>query len=146
MADQAAVAPLAVAQSPPDLRKLAGYFVTVALPVAMWFAPIDLAAAPKHAIAIALFMIIGWAVEALDHGLTGLIGCYLFWALGVVKVDAAFSGFADDTSWLIVGAMLFGAMASGSGLARRMAYLVLRKVGTTYSRLLLGLIVTDFLL
>src|SRR6266571_2070691 len=145
MADQAAVAPLAVAQSPPDLRKLAGYFATVALPVAMWFAPIDLAAPPKHAIAIALFMIIGWAVEALDHGLTGLIGCYLFWALGVVKVDVAFSGFADDTTWFVVGALLFGTMAAKSGLARRIAYQVMLRIGSTYSRLLLGLIVSDFL-
>jgi len=37
-------------------------------------------------------------------------------------------------------------MAAKSGLARRIAYLVLLKVGTTYSRLLLGLIMTDFLL
>ncbi len=126
--------------------KRAGYVLTIALPLVIWFAPLPLDATPKHALAVALFMIAAWVTEALELGLTGLIGCYLFWALGVVKVDAAFSGFADDTSWLIVGAMLFGAMASGSGLARRMAYLVLRKVGTTYSRLLLGLIVTDFLL
>jgi sodium-dependent dicarboxylate transporter 2/3/5 len=133
-------------ERPTSGYKLAATILTIALPVAVWFAPLHIDAAPRHAIAIALFMIVAWVTETLELGLTGLIGCYLFWALGVVKVDVAFSGFADDTSWLIVGAMLFGTMAAKSGLARRIAYLVLLKVGTTYSRLLLGLIMTDFLL
>ena len=125
-------------------RKQIGAVLMIAVPVAIWFAPLNLDATPKHAIAIALFMIIAWATDALEHGLTGLIGCYLFWALGVVKVDVAFSGFADDTAWFVVGAMLFGAMAAKTGLARRIAYMVMTRVGTTYSRLLLGLIISDF--
>src|SRR6266849_2341679 len=143
---QAAVAAPTAEESRFSARKLASYFLTVALPVTIWFAPLDLDATTKHAIAITLFMIIAWAFEVLDHGLTGIIGCYLFWALGVVKVDVAFSGFADDTAWFLVGAMLFGAMASKSGLARRIAYYVVLRVGTTYSRILLGLILSDFLL
>lgn len=126
--------------------KRAGWFASLAIPAAMWFAPLPLTAASKHAIAITLFMILAWAFEVLDHGLTGLIGCYLFWALGVVKVDVAFSGFADDTPWFVLGAMLFGTMAARSGLAQRMAYTVMARIGTTYSRLLLGLILSDFLL
>src|ERR1700730_5947768 len=142
-----AAVPLPVIAAPSiSWRKQIGAVLMIAVPVAIWFAPLNLEATPKHAIAIALFMIIAWATDALEHGLAGLIGCYLFWALGVVKVDVAFSGFADDTSWLIVGAMLFGSVATKSGLARRTAYLVLLKVGTSYSRLLLGLIITDFLL
>jgi anion transporter len=100
----------------------------------------------QHAIAISLFMILAWATEVMDHGLTGLIGCYLFWALGVVKFDVAFSGFADDTPWFLMGAILFGTMASKSGLAKRLAYLITIRVGTSYSRLLLALILSDFLL
>jgi anion transporter len=37
-------------------------------------------------------------------------------------------------------------MASKSGLGRRLAYMVMRAVGHSYSRLLLGLILSDFLL
>ena len=143
---QAALAAPTAEGSPLNARKLAGYFLTVALPVTVWFAPLDLDATPKHAIAIALFMIIAWAVEALDHGLTGLIGCYLFWALGVVKVDVAFGGFADDTAWFVVGALLFGTMAAKTGLARRIAYGLMLRIGTSYPRLLLGLIISDFLI
>ena len=118
----------------------------MAAPVALWFLPLQLEPKAQHAIAIALFMILAWATEVMDHGLTGLIGCYLFWALGVVKFDMAFSGFADDTPWFLMGAILFGTMAAKSGLAKRLAYLIIIRVGTTYSRLLLALILSDFLL
>lgn len=117
-----------------------------AIPVALWFLPLHLEPKAQHAIAIALFMILAWATEVMDHGLTGLIGCYLFWSLGVVKFDVAFSGFADDTPWFLMGAILFGTMASKSGLAKRLAYMVTIRVGTSYSRLLLALILSDFLL
>jgi solute carrier family 13 (sodium-dependent dicarboxylate transporter), member 2/3/5 len=119
---------------------------TLAVPLALWFLPLNLNPKAQHAIAIALFMILGWATEVMDHGLTGLIGCYLFWASGTVPFDAAFSGFADDTPWFLMGAILFGTMAAKSGLARRLAYLVTIRLGAGYSRLLLALILSDFLL
>ena len=127
-------------------RKLIGYFFSIALPLALWFAPIPLAATAKHAMAISSFMIVAWITEVFPHALTGMIGCYLFWILNVVKFESAFSGFADQTPWFLMGAVLIGAMATKSGLARRLAYLVMRRVGTSYSRLLLGLILTSFML
>src|SRR5262249_42376393 len=69
-----------------------------------------------------------------------------FWALRVADFGTAFHGFANSTPWFLFGAILFGAMASKSGLARRLAYLVMRHVGASYPRLLLGLILSDFLL
>src|SRR5262252_4603855 len=36
--------------------------------------------------------------------------------LGVVKFDVAFSGFADDTPWFLMGAILFGTMARNPDL------------------------------
>src|SRR5262249_5041551 len=66
--------------------------------------------------------------------------------LGVVSFEQAFSGFANDTPWFLMGAILFGTMASKSGLARRLAYTITLRVGTNYSRLLLALILSDFLL
>jgi len=120
--------------------------LVLAAPIVLWFWPLDLEPKAQHSIAISLFMILAWATEILDHGLTGLIGCYLFWALGVVNFDLAFSGFADDTPWFLMGAILFGTMASKSGLAQRLAYLVTIRTGASYSRLLLALILSDFLL
>jgi len=118
----------------------------ILIPITFWFLPLSLEPKAQHAIAISLFMILGWATEMMDHGLTGLVGCYLFWALKIVTFDVAFSGFANDTPWFLMGAILFGTMASKSGLARRLAYAVTLRIGTSYSRLLLAVIVSDFLL
>src|SRR5207302_1419884 len=127
-------------------RVFTGRILCIVLPLILWFAPLNLDPTIKHTLAIASFMIIAWITEALAHALTGLIGCFLFWALRVVKFDVAFGGFADETPWFLFGAILFGMMATKSGLARRLAYLVMLRVGNTYSRLLLGLILSDFLL
>jgi anion transporter len=123
-----------------------GRTLAVLVPVAIWFAPLPIERPAQKAIAVTSFMIIAWITHALDHAVTGLIGCYLFWALGIVKVETAFGGFSSSTPWFLFGAVLFGTMATKSGLGRRLAYLVLRAVGSTYSRLLLGLIIADFLL
>ena len=123
-----------------------GLALCVATPLALWFAPLPIDPKTQHAFAIASFMIVAWMTEAIDYALAGLVGCYLFWALGVVPFDVAFSGFATDTPWFLFGAILFGAMAEKSGLARRIATAVMQRVGTTYARILLGLIITDFLL
>ena len=140
-----AVVPTSSSSAIPVKRYLAAA-ASVIVPVALWFAPFNLNPTAQHALAITAFMIVAWVTQVLDYGLTGIIGCYLFWALKVARVDVAFGGFADDTPWFLVGAMLFGAMASKSGLARRIAYLVVLRVGSTYSRILLGLILSDFLL
>jgi solute carrier family 13 (sodium-dependent dicarboxylate transporter), member 2/3/5 len=130
----------------PASRKIIYGFLTIAVPVLFWFLPLPLAKNSQHALAVASFMIIAWITEVLPHALTGLAGCYLFWVLKIVDFETAFSGFADQTPWFLFGAALIGMMASKSGLARRLAYLVMLRVGGGYSRLLLGLILSSFLL
>ena len=142
--EQTAGVPPAVTRRSPEKR--IGWIVSLGVPIALWFAPIPLDALSKHALAVASFMIIAWITEVLPHALTGLVGCYLFWVLKVVNFETAFSGFADQTPWFLFGAGLIGMMATKSGLARRLAYLVMRRVGTSYSRLLLGLILSSLLL
>ncbi len=134
-------------ESPETSRTIQiGRALAVVIPIVLWFAPLPLERPAQKAIAVTSFMIIAWITHALDHAVTGLIGCYLFWALGVAKVEIAFGGFSSSTPWFLFGAVLFGTMAAKSGLGRRLAYLVMRGVGDTYSRLLLGLIISDFLL
>ncbi len=128
------------------MARRAAPWLCVVVPVLIWFAPLPIDANTKHGLAIAAFMLLAWITEPMDHAVSGLIGCFLFWALDVVRFGVAFSGFADSTTWFLLGAVLIGAMAVKSGLARRLAYLVMTRIGVTYPRILLGLIVTDFLL
>ncbi len=123
-----------------------GGAAVVALPLAIWFGPWGLEPHAQHGLALMAFMLLGWITHVVDPALIGLIGLYLAWALGVVPFPVAFAGFSNTTPWFLFGAMLFGMMATKSGLARRLAFTVMRRIGGTYSRLLLGLIVSDFLL
>lgn len=138
---------LAASLQPSASLVLAGRALAVSVPFLFYaLAPAEVAPNARLALAISSFAIVSWMTQALDHALTGLIACYLFWTLGVVPFGIAFHGFANTTPWFLFGAMLFGMMATKSGLARRLAYLVMRGVGHSYPRLLFGLILSDFLL
>jgi solute carrier family 13 (sodium-dependent dicarboxylate transporter), member 2/3/5 len=111
-----------------------------------WLLPLGIAPQAHKALAVGLFMIAAWMTQVLDHGVAGILGCFLFWMFGIAKFETAFSGFADSSPWFLFGAVCFGIMAGKSGLARRLAFGVMRAVGHSYPRLLLGLIISNFLL
>ena len=130
----------------PDTLRAVFFFVCVAVPLAIWLTPFPIAPAAKGAMAISSFMILAWMTNVMEYGAAGLIGCLLFWATGVAKVETAFSGFANDTPWFLFGAILLGTAANKTGLPQRIGAFVVSRVGASYSRLLLGLIVTSFVL
>src|ERR1700740_1403618 len=101
------------------------FAICVLVPLAFWFAPLGLAPQTQHGLAIICFMVLAWMTQAMEFAIAGFIGCFLFWALGVVKFPVAFSGFANDTPWFLFAALLIGRMGSKSGLARRAAYPVI---------------------
>src|SRR5262249_36690550 len=138
-----------VESHPQTVRIAKGWTGLVAarvLLIVLWFAPTHELLAAQHAIAIAAFMIVLWATEAIDHALAGIIGVFLFWALGVTEFERAFSGFANETTWFLLGAILIGAMVNKAGMAQRMAYTMLKRIGRSYSGLLLAFIIVDFML
>lgn len=114
--------------------------------MALWYAPTHEAVAAQRAIAIAAVMIVLFITEPVDHAIAGFAGILLFWTSGVAAPAVVFSGFAGETPWFLLGAMMMGAMASKSGLARRIACTVTARTGGSYPRLLFGFIVIDFLL
>ena len=125
---------------------VAGQILCLVVPVLIWFLPLQLEPRIKHMFAIGAFMIIAWITQAAEFALAGFIGCFLFWALGVAPFNVAFAGFANHTAWFLFGAMLIGLVADRSGLARRLAYTVMGYMGISYARILLGLVITSFLL
>lgn len=129
-----------------SVRMLAGTILGPLVGLVIWFAPLSLAPAARHALAIVAFMVVYWIAEPIDHGVTALVGCFLFWALHVTRFEVAFSGFADSTPWFLYGGMLMGEAAARCGLARRIGFIVIRLIGTSYSRLLLSIIVLVLIL
>jgi len=127
-------------------RMLVGAALGPLAAVAIWFAPFPLEPLAQHALAVVAFMIVYWITEPIDHGITALAGCFLFWALNISEFEVAFSGFADPTPWFLYGGLLLGEAAATTGLARRIGYGVIRLIGTSYSRILMSIIVVVVIL
>jgi di/tricarboxylate transporter len=132
------------AMLPPQelMAALLGPFVGVAI----WSLPLGLESTAHKAFAIVGFMLVYWMTEPIEHAITALIGCYLFWALGVTSFSVAFSGFSSPIPWFMFGTLLLGEVASRTGFAKRLGYIVISRVGTSYAQLVLGTIVLIFLL
>ena len=88
----------------------------------LWWLPLGLEPVAHRAIAIVGLMLVYWMTEAIDHGLTALMGCLLFWLLHVAPPAVAFSGFSTPTPWFMLGGLLIGQAASQTGLAKRLGY------------------------
>jgi anion transporter len=142
------------AAAPPDheaaeqlsLRVRVGSVLGPLVGLALWFAPSQIEPIAQHTLAIVAFMIVYWITEPIDHGITAMIGCFLFWALHIANFETAFAGFVDSSPWFLFGAMLMGEAAAETGLAKRIGLLIMSFIGTSYSRLLLGVVVFVFVL
>ena len=126
--------------------RLAAGIVTVAVPVALWFVPLGIEPSVQAALAVTSFMILAWMTNIMEYAVAGLIGCFLYWALGVAPAATSFGGFSASTTWFIFAALMLGAISTKSGLPQRIGNFIVSNVGFSYSRILLGLIITDFLL
>jgi solute carrier family 13 (sodium-dependent dicarboxylate transporter), member 2/3/5 len=125
---------------------LAGRILCVLVPAAIWLSPMPLAPRIQHMFAVLAFMLIAWITQATEFAVAGFIGCFLFCALGIVRFDVAFAGFTSQPAWFSFAALLLGLLARESGLAHRLAFTVIQRIGTSYPRILLGLVITNFLL
>src|SRR5262249_7517687 len=100
----------------------------------IWGLPLTLNPAAHRAFAIVGILLVYWMTETMEHGITALIGCLLFWFLHVAPPEVAFSDFTSPAAWFLFGALLIGQAATQTGLAKRLGYYVMARVGSSYTR------------
>src|SRR5262245_62945088 len=103
--------------------------VTVAVPLLLWFMPLGVEANVQAALSVTSFMILAWMTNVMEYAVTGLIGCLLYWALGVAPAATSFAGFANSTTWFIFAALLLGAISTKSGLPQRIGNFIVSPIG-----------------
>lgn len=91
-------------------------------------------------------MLVMWATEALPLAATALVGCLLFWIRTNIPMAKSFFGFTSDTPWYILGILSLGVMADTTGLAKRLAYSIVPRLGTSYLKIFGGMMVLNFVL
>ena len=120
----------------PLLATLAGPL----LGLCVWVLPLALESTVHKTLAITTLVLVYWITEPVAHAVTALIGCFLFWALNVTSFSIAYSGFANPAPWFVFGALLIGQATSSTGLAKRLSLLIMVRLGTSYLRLLFGIL------
>lgn len=93
------------------------------------------------AIALLTFAVIMWATEAAHLAVTSLIILFIQPIIGVASFPDAVIGFANPILFLMIGGFIIAEAIRKSGLAQRLTYLMLSKLGTSSSR---GLFVSVF--
>ena len=129
-----------------ELQLFSGLLIGPLAGIVVWLWPLGLDPPGQKALAIITFMIVYWIAEPIDSAITALIGCYLFWALDVAKISVAFSGFITNAPWFVFGCLLIGEALSQTSVVKRLGYLIMLRIGTSYARILLGLIALSLLL
>ena len=120
---------------------LLGLIVT-RLPIA------DLGLVGHVTLAVFVFTVVLWVGEVLPVGLAGVLFCILLLVfLGKrMPMQVVFSGFANSTFWLVVGAFMLGQATVETGLAQRIAFLTMRLGGSSHRMILVYLWVAQGIL
>src|SRR4051812_43592319 len=144
-------------QAPRD-SKLLVLAAATALLFAIWALPvpaplergsnvIPLTAAGKTCLGVMAFAVTLWVTEALPFAATSLLVVLLIPAFGIADFRAVVRGsFGDPVIVFFIGVLILAAAFTRSGLGTRLTYLVLLRVGTRTSRVLLGFLLVGTLI
>ena len=149
--------------TPQSVLKRYGLFVAsiALLIIALLPHPAGLPVAGQYMLGILVFAVVIWMSEAVSYPVSAVLiitltAFMLGFAPDLAKPETlmgtskgltiALSGF-NNTAWALVGGALFlSAAMTKTGLDKRIALLVLAKVGAKTDRILIGVIATGFLL
>ena len=130
-----------------DTRQKKLTFVLV-VGVGLWLIPFPDGLSPEawHIFAIFVATILGFILQPIPIGAMGFLGVTAAALTGTLPVSAAISGYGNSTIWLIICAFLLSRGFIKSGLGRRIAFLIIQKIG--HSSLTLGYAITasDFII
>lgn len=86
------------------------------------------------ALALLIFAVIMWATEATHLAVTSLIILFIQPIIGVESFNNAVIGFANPILFLMIGGFIMAEAIRKSGLAQRLTYAMLSKLGTSPGR------------
>lgn len=96
-------------------------------------------------ILVTLWMGIWWITEVIDLGVTSFLPFLLFPLLGVLDANTVAAQYMEQTIFLFVGGFFMAYAMERWNLHQRLAFTIILKAGSTPSRVLLGIMVTTFL-
>ncbi|OIM25263.1 anion permease [Oenococcus oeni] len=109
-------------------------------------APVGIKIHAWHLLAIFIGTIVGIITGPLPMGAVSMLGLVLVMLTGTLTPDAAFTGFSQETVWLIVAAFFIARSIIKSGLGFRIALFLVSKLGSRVLGTSYALALTDLIL
>ncbi|HKQ37271.1 MAG TPA: SLC13 family permease [Verrucomicrobiae bacterium] len=118
-------------------RKMTGLMAAPVVFVAVVWMPVaGLRPEAHRLLAVLGAVVVLWVTEAIPLAVTALLGPLLCVLLGIAPAKEVFRGFADPIIFLFLGSFLIAEAMLRHGLNRRIAFGIMRQVGTSPTRLL----------
>jgi len=135
-------------KSPRYLRETLGTWMGPVLFVAFLLlpAPGGLTAAAWHTAGIGIWMAIWWMSEAVPIPITSLLPLILFPVLGIAPIREAAEPYANPLIYLFMGGFILAIGMEKTGLHKRIALSLLRRVGTRPDAIIAGFMLSGALL
>ena len=119
------------------LRRTIGLVAAPVVFVVFWALPVaGLGVQAHRLLAVLGAVVVLWMTESIPLALTALLGPALGVLLGIGSAKEIFRGFADPIVFLFLGSFLIAEAMLQHGLNRRIAFGIMRAVGTSPKRLL----------
>ena len=93
--------------------------------------------------AVALLMVTWWATEAIPIPVTALLPLALFPILGVTSIETAALPYANKNIYLFLGGFLIALSIESSGLHKRLALIMIRRIGSDGPKLIGGFMIVS---
>jgi len=110
-----------------NLRVLFSLLSLVLIGLAAIYAPLDLTAADRVIITLALSSAILWTLEPVPIEWTGLALLFALPATGLVTFEQTFSSFGSKAIWLVVAGTVLSSLITETDLATRLSYWIARR-------------------
>ena len=129
------------------LRKR-GFWVGVFLFLAIIFlpSPDGLTESAWLVAAVAVLMVTWWATEAIPIPVTSLLPLAIFPILGVTSIETAALPYANKNIYLFLGGFLIALSIERSGLHKRLALIMIKKIGSDGPKLIGGFMLVSALI
>lgn len=135
--------------NPLEKYRFPALFGAIIVAAIVFLLPMGLGHNAKITLAAFAFTIVMWIFEVLPAGITAVLFAILLTILipsDVMGTKVTFSGFTNDTFWLILGAFLIGEATNRTGFAERIALTTMKKGGSNYIKLLISLWIAQIIL
>ena len=136
-----------------DVKKLVFIFIALIAMLSMiYLTPemVGLSYKGKVALGVGIFAIIVWITQALDDAQSGFLIIAFLVLFGAGKIGEALIGYSSTGVWIVVLGMVMAACMGDSGLSKRLALVIVSKIGKSAKNLywaisLVTLIMTFFI-